>query len=129
MSDLPTPEHSGGTLSPPAVTSRTQRVLACILCQQRKVKCDRKFPCNNCVKNGAKCVPAALAPRQRRRRFPERELLERLRQYEDLLKQNNIAFEPLHGSSECAPPTTSTGIGSSTISQNVTSQGLDSRAK
>jgi hypothetical protein len=41
-------------------------------------------------------VPATLAPRRRRRRFPERELLERLRKYEDLLRQNNIKFEPLH---------------------------------
>ena len=42
------------------------------------------------------CVPATLAPRRRRRRFPERELLDRLRKYEDLLRQNNIKFEPLH---------------------------------
>jgi hypothetical protein len=42
-------------------------------------------------------VPATLAPRgRRRRRFPERELLDRLRKYEDLLRQNNIKFEPLH---------------------------------
>jgi hypothetical protein len=42
-------------------------------------------------------VPATLTPRGRRkRRFPERELLERLRKYEDLLRQNNINFEPLH---------------------------------
>jgi hypothetical protein len=42
-------------------------------------------------------VPATLTPRERRkRRFPERELLERLRKYEDLLRQNSIKFEPLH---------------------------------
>jgi hypothetical protein len=41
-------------------------------------------------------MPAPVASRQRRRRFPERELLDRLRQYEDLLRQNNIKFEPLH---------------------------------
>lgn len=42
-------------------------------------------------------MPATLTPRgRRRRRFPERELLERLRKYEDLLRQNNIKFEPLH---------------------------------
>lgn len=41
-------------------------------------------------------MPATLAHRRRRRRFPERELLERLRKYEDLLRQNNITFEPLH---------------------------------
>lgn len=41
------------------------------------------------------CVPATLTTR-RRRRFPERELLERLRRYEDLLRQHQINFEPLH---------------------------------
>lgn len=81
--------------SPPVAAS--QRILACVQCQQRKVKCDRKFPCANCVKARAQCVPAnTLPPRQRRRRFPERELLERLRRYEGLLRQNNIDFEPLH---------------------------------
>ncbi|EXJ53682.1 uncharacterized protein A1O5_13134 [Cladophialophora psammophila CBS 110553] len=79
--------------------SQPQRVLACVLCQQRKVKCDRVFPCANCVRSRAQCVPGSLAKRQRRRRLPERELLERLRKYEDLLRQNNVAFEPLHGDS------------------------------
>jgi hypothetical protein len=99
---LPTPEHGGRTtnmspaaLPPPAQTSRPQRVLACVLCQQCKVKCDRKFPCTNCVRSRAQCVPATLATRRRRRKFPERELLERLRTYEDLLRQNNIKFNPL----------------------------------
>jgi hypothetical protein len=43
-------------------------------------------------------VPATVTPRggRRKRRFAERELLERLRTYEDLLLQNNIKFEPLH---------------------------------
>lgn len=82
--------------SPASQTSKPQRVLACVLCQQRKVKCDRRFPCANCVKSRAQCVPATLLPRQRRRRYPERELLNRLRNYEELLRQNNISFDPLH---------------------------------
>ena len=82
--------------TPEQRVAKPQRVLACVLCQQRKIKCERRFPCSNCVKSGSQCVPAALIPRQRRRRFPERELLERLRQYEDLLRQHNIRFEPLH---------------------------------
>ena len=36
-----------------------------------------------------------LAQRRRRRKFPERALLDRLRKYEDLLYQNNITFETL----------------------------------
>jgi hypothetical protein len=85
----PTPEQN--TTAKP----HRKRVLACLLCQQRKVKCDRNFPCTNCVRAGTQCV-SPLAPRQRRRRFPERELLERLRHYEGLLRQNNIKFESLH---------------------------------
>lgn len=80
----------------PSQRMKSQRVLACTLCQQRKVKCDRRFPCANCVKAQAQCIPAVLTRPQRKRRFPERALLDRLRSYEDLLTQNNIAFEPLH---------------------------------
>ncbi|EAQ88779.1 hypothetical protein CHGG_05398 [Chaetomium globosum CBS 148.51] len=78
------------------VAGKSQRVLACQLCQQRKVKCDRKFPCGNCTRGGTPCVPATLVPRQRRRRFPERDLLARIRHYETLLRQHNVPFDPLH---------------------------------
>lgn len=74
--------------------SRHHRVLACTSCQQRKVKCDRKFPCSSCVKARVHCVQATLAPR--RRRFSERTLLDRIRKCEDLLRQYKIPFDPLH---------------------------------
>lgn len=73
------------------------RVLACALCKQRRVKCSRTFPCTNCVRAGAECKQPAL--NTRRRRFPERQLLDKLRHYEDLLRRNNVAFTPLHPSS------------------------------
>lgn len=98
----PPTEHTRAT----AVKTKPQRVLACVLCQQRKVKCDRTFPCANCTRVGVQCVPAnTLGPRQRRRRFPERELLERLRHYEDLLRRHSIDFEPLHPSAPGSGPT------------------------
>ncbi|KAH8598714.1 hypothetical protein B0O99DRAFT_614006 [Bisporella sp. PMI_857] len=82
---------------PLSQSSKAQRVLACVRCQQRKIKCDKKIPCANCSSCRTQCMPATLTPRgPRKRRFPERELLERLRKYEDLLHQNNIKFEPLH---------------------------------
>ena len=83
---------------PPATTMKAQRILACVQCQYRKIKCNREFPCSNCIKTGVQCVPANLVPKQRRRRFPERELLDRLRRYEDLLKHHRIQFDPLHPS-------------------------------
>lgn len=77
-------------------TRKPTRVLACVLCQQRKVKCDRQFPCAHCVKARVQCVPATLQPRRRRRRYPERDLIDRIKRYEELLRQNNISFDPLH---------------------------------
>ena len=71
-----------------------QRLLACTSCQQRKTKCDRQFPCGNCVKARVHCVQATLA--RRRPRFNEKALLDRIREYEDLLRENEIPFAPLH---------------------------------
>ncbi|KAF1973939.1 hypothetical protein BU23DRAFT_463415 [Bimuria novae-zelandiae CBS 107.79] len=99
---------SSSSHSTPATAPKAQRVLACLLCQSRKVRCDRTFPCANCVKAGAKCIPAGTITKQRRKRFPERELLDRLHRYESLLRQNKIDFEPLHpnGDSERSNPVT-----------------------
>jgi hypothetical protein len=39
--------------APPAASSggnKPTRILACVLCQHRKIKCDRSFPCANCIK-------------------------------------------------------------------------------
>lgn len=99
-----TPEPGAAATSLPAPDrpssqpiTKPHRVLACVSCQKRKVKCDRKDPCTNCIRSKSECIPAAtLVLRQRRRRFPERELLDRLRHYESLLRHNNIKFEPLH---------------------------------
>ena len=73
---------------------KSPRVLACVFCQQRKVKCDRRSPCSNCIKHRTHCVPATQT--RRKRRFPERQLLDRLRKYEDLLRRHNVTFDPLH---------------------------------
>jgi hypothetical protein len=82
---------------PASKPTKQSRVHACVQCQARKVKCDRRFPCANCTKAQTQCVPAALLPaRPRRRRFAERELLDRLHSYESLLQQNNIPIDRLH---------------------------------
>ncbi|KAF2005172.1 hypothetical protein P154DRAFT_518706 [Amniculicola lignicola CBS 123094] len=79
-----------------ASVQKAARVLACVSCQARKVKCDHAYPCSRCVKSKTQCVPANQIARRRRRRFPERELLDQLSKYERLLRMNNIDFEPLH---------------------------------
>ena len=64
---------------------------ACLPCRQRKVKCDRHVPCNNCRKsNGAQqCsfVPPARGSWKRKQTKPPKEGLHaKLKRYEDLLK-------------------------------------------
>ncbi|KAH7417597.1 hypothetical protein BKA64DRAFT_304066 [Cadophora sp. MPI-SDFR-AT-0126] len=73
--------------TPSRGASDATRKHPCVLCQQRKVKCDRNEPCANCVKARMECIsPTTLPPKKRKKRFPEAELLARLRRYEDHLR-------------------------------------------
>lgn len=69
---------------------------SCVLCQQRKVRCDKNKPCANCVKAGVDCkVVPPQPPRRRKKKPQERELIDRLRKYETLLSQHGVDFEPI----------------------------------
>ncbi|PHH77087.1 hypothetical protein CDD80_956 [Ophiocordyceps camponoti-rufipedis] len=81
---------SANPVPPPA---RNARVLACVLCQNRKIKCDRNFPCANCTKANISCTPSTPAPARKRRR-PNQDLQERLSRCEELLKQYAGAAPP-----------------------------------
>lgn len=64
---------------------------ACLPCRQRKVKCDRHVPCNNCGKsdNPQQCsfVPPTRGLWKRKQTKPPKESLHaKLKRYEDLLK-------------------------------------------
>jgi hypothetical protein len=95
---LPTPTLSqpdANSLPPPPAPPPAPKITrghSCILCQQRKVRCDRGKPaCGNCVKARAECVPSApTQPRRRRRKLTEIDLVGRLRRYESLLKSHGI---------------------------------------
>lgn len=74
-----------------------------VLCQQRKVKCDRNDPCANCTKARIECVSASnVPPKRRKKRFPEAELLARLRKYEAHLRNYGADVEAINR--EEAPP-------------------------
>lgn len=69
---------------------------SCAMCHQRKVKCDKKSPCSYCVSRGIACVPVApIMKKPRKRRFPEAELLTRLRRYEEALRRYNADIESI----------------------------------
>jgi Fungal Zn(2)-Cys(6) binuclear cluster domain len=74
-----------------------------ILCQQRKVKCDREYPCSNCRKARAECISSSTQPpKRRKKRFPEAELLARIRRYEAHLKNYGADLDAINR--EEAPP-------------------------
>ncbi|KAI0458241.1 fungal-specific transcription factor domain-containing protein [Xylaria acuta] len=93
------------------------KILACVHCQYRKIKCDRRQPCSNCIKAKIACKPSIPAPPHKRRR-PNQDLLERLARCEQLLKQYADGNVPAQG--QPAPTTTepssSTGISQPTSS-------------
>ncbi|KAI0019542.1 fungal-specific transcription factor domain-containing protein [Xylariomycetidae sp. FL0641] len=94
-----TPAGTSAAHTPPNPDSSIVKVTrghSCVLCQQRKVRCDKKKPCSNCVKAGVDCrVVPPQPPRRRKKRIPERDLVERLRKYEALLSQNGVEFDAL----------------------------------
>ncbi|TIC97869.1 Transcription factor vrtR1 [Colletotrichum higginsianum] len=79
-------ETSASQPSTPA-PDKPRTVLACVFCHQRKIKCDRKSPCANCIKSDQPCVPSTRAPPGAGRRRVVKDLLDRLHQCESLLSQ------------------------------------------
>ncbi|PKK49661.1 hypothetical protein CI102_5430 [Trichoderma harzianum] len=78
-----------------AIAEDSLRIWSCVTCRRRKVKCDRKDPCSNCVKNQIECH-FPVTGRLPRRRDPaawksptekQAELLDRLRRLESLVTE------------------------------------------
>lgn len=89
---LASPSQTPEALAP--AVNKITRGHSCILCQQRKVKCDRQKPCSNCIKAGAECIQSApTVPRRRRRKFSEQDIAARLRKCEHLLKKHGVKIE------------------------------------
>ncbi|TAQ90796.1 hypothetical protein B7494_g869 [Chlorociboria aeruginascens] len=77
------------------------RKRSCVRCQQRKVKCDRSEPCLNCIKARVECISAStLSPRTRKKRFPEAELLSRLKKYERHLRAYGADIDAINSEVE-----------------------------
>ncbi len=82
---LPTPSTE------PANAPKISRGHSCVLCFQRKVRCDGQRPCSTCIKARTECVPKAPAgPRRRREQISNGDLLARLRRCEALLASHGV---------------------------------------
>ncbi|KAJ4367726.1 hypothetical protein N0V86_009847 [Didymella sp. IMI 355093] len=91
---------SATTPEPSATITQDQpihKAFSCVLCAQRKVKCD-KIPggCNNCTKARVPCIyKAPPPPRRRRKGVRDVDVITKLRIYEDALQEAGIDPEIL----------------------------------
>ncbi|RAH49093.1 putative C6 transcription factor [Aspergillus brunneoviolaceus CBS 621.78] len=65
-------------------------IRSCVTCRRRKVRCNKRSPCSNCVKAGIECIfpPPGRAPRKSKRP-QDAELLSRLRRLEGVIEHLN----------------------------------------
>lgn len=81
VADFAQDQTAGASNSGPKLNPRS-----CVTCRKRKVRCDKRDPCSNCVKANIDCVfpPPGRAPRKPRRP-QDAELLKRLRRLESVV--------------------------------------------
>ncbi|KAF7547338.1 hypothetical protein G7Z17_g7799 [Cylindrodendrum hubeiense] len=105
------------------------KIWSCVICRRRKVKCDRKDPCSNCVRAGIDCHYPVTGRVPRRTRDPsawrspaqkQSELLSRLRRLEAVVTELSAQVEegPGESGATLAPgqPNSSLSVSGSTSS-------------
>ncbi|KAL4961319.1 putative C6 transcription factor [Aspergillus stella-maris] len=89
------PRNDGNENAPPPPPQKhahpepSLALRSCVTCRRRKVRCDKRNPCSNCVKANIECIfpPPGRAPRKVKRPPAENaELLSRLRQLESIVE-------------------------------------------
>ncbi|RWA14308.1 hypothetical protein EKO27_g779 [Xylaria grammica] len=82
-------ETATTTNSQTAQLAQPTHLRSCVLCRQRKVKCDRRQPCSNCIRAGANCVhpPGAGRAAKRPRPAVDAKVLDRLSQLETTIRR------------------------------------------
>lgn len=60
---------------------------SCVTCRRRKVRCNKRSPCSNCVKGGVECVyPPPGRLRRKTKRPQDAELMTRLKRLEGVIE-------------------------------------------
>ncbi|KAL4741879.1 fungal-specific transcription factor domain-containing protein [Aspergillus similis] len=106
--------NNGNENAPPASHNPASRhdsltIRSCVTCRRRKVRCNKRSPCSNCVRAGVECIfpPPGRAPRRLKRPPAENaELLSRLRQLENIVEtaiaNTNTQLLPPQQHSDCS---------------------------
>lgn len=105
------PSNSDPQPSRPNQADQTQQPQlnprSCVTCRRRKVRCNKREPCSNCVKAGIECVfPGPGRAPRKPRRTPDAELLSRLRRLEGVVESlgGAAAIDRLALANSTAPP-------------------------
>ena len=116
--------HVPASAPRPLVDSASSR--SCVTCRRRKVRCNKRSPCSNCVKAGIDCIfpPPGRAPRKSKRP-PDAELLSRLRRLEGVIQhlsektgENGASFSA--SPTQVTPPTFPSSTSSATVASTAT---------
>jgi hypothetical protein len=125
----PNPSASASTKSAAPKTDLNQR--SCVTCRRRKVRCNKRDPCSNCIKAGIECVfPGPGRAPRKPRRPPDAELLARLRRLEGVVESlgGQAAIDRLNSPSSpplaSGPSPTGPGSTSNTDSANTESDSI-----
>lgn len=98
--------RTGVPATGPRPASDIASARSCVTCRRRKVRCNKRAPCSNCVKAGIDCVfpPPGRAPRKSKRP-PDVELLSRLRRLEGVIEHLSGKNADPSGSTSSVSPT------------------------
>ena len=82
---------TGGQRPPGAAAGTYLNPRSCVTCRKRKVKCNKEYPCSNCVRGNTECkFPAPGRAPRRPRKPPDSELLSRLRKLEGVVQSLGV---------------------------------------
>ncbi|CAD6571186.1 MAG: hypothetical protein ASARMPRED_004233 [Alectoria sarmentosa] len=93
---------SGTALSPGAGhRNPAQQPLSCSHCRQRKIKCDKKYPCSPCSRSNLNCVFPERARHPKKKSASSKatndELMRRLGRMEDLIEKMKVEGKDVGG--------------------------------
>ena len=103
MADNPQRPPSGPALSPASGQQNPaqQHPLSCTHCRQRKIKCDKNYPCSPCSRSNLKCVFPERARHPKKKSATSKatndELMRRLSRMEELIEKMKVEGKDVTG--------------------------------
>ncbi|KAH0841985.1 hypothetical protein FOPE_06962 [Fonsecaea pedrosoi] len=131
--------------TPPTTSTPTPKLRSCLVCRNRKVRCDKQSPCSNCRRANIACVtPATDRPPRWARRLHQLtnkapvlnapatqdanpdldKVMERVRNLELLVKELSFQLEQTHASSTAGDSSQVTSPGISTQNRGFGHEGI-----